>query len=351
MKFGRIIRGWYKKNKRDLPMRHTSDPYCIWIAEVIMQQTRINQGLPYYLNFIEAFPNVFSLASASENEVLNKWQGLGYYNRARNLQKAARYIVEQLGGEMPRDYEGLIGLKGVGKYTAAAIASFCYGEPVAAVDGNVSRVIARLFGVEEPINKSAGTKQIDALAGELLDRRDPGTHNQAMIDFGAMVCVPVSPLCRECPLSNHCVAYGSGRVDQFPVKIPKKKPVDRWIWFYIIICNGETLITRRGTDKIWKSLYQFPAEESEILLSETGMMDRVTSLFQPLSPPALSLKKISPEIKHQLTHRTIYARFIHMEAEKWPVTLPSGWIKISLGQLDDFPVPRLINRYMESFNF
>jgi len=351
MKLDEIIREWYKKNKRDLPIRQTFDPYRIWIAEVIMQQTRLNQGLPYYHRFIEAFPDVHSLATASEMEVLNLWQGLGYYSRARNLQVAARDIEERFEGHMPSDYEGLLSLKGVGKYTASAIASFCYGEPVAAVDGNVSRVIARLFGVEEPINSSAGARQIDLLAMELLDHKDPGTHNQAMIDFGAMMCVPVSPRCEECPLSVHCEAFGSRRVDQLPAKIPKKKPVDRWIWFYIIICKGEIVLTRRGTDEIWKSLYQFPAEESDTPLSETGMMDRVASLFLPPSPPAFSLKKISPEIKHQLTHLTLHARFIHLELERWPETLPGPWIKIFPDNMDDFPVPRLINRYMESFNF
>lgn len=332
-------------------MRLTKDPYKIWIAEVIMQQTRLNQGLPYYHRFIEAFPNVQMLASASEMEVLNLWQGLGYYSRARNLQEAARDIEERFGGRMPSDYESLLSLKGVGKYTAAAIASFCYGEPVAAVDGNVSRVIARLYGVEEAINSSAGARQIENLAAGLLDPEDPGTHNQAMIDMGAMICVPVSPRCGECPLSDFCEAFGSGRADRLPMKIPKKKPVDRWIWFYIIICKGEILLTQRGRDKIWKSLYQFPAEESATPLSETGMMDRAASLFLPASPPALSLKKISPEIKHQLTHLTLHARFIHLEVERWPKSLPEPWIKIFPGQMDDFPVPRLINRYMESFNF
>jgi A/G-specific adenine glycosylase len=358
MNLGGIIGDWYKKNKRDLPIRHTRDPYRIWIAEVIMQQTRLNQGLPYYQRFIETFPNVNSLASASEVEVLNLWQGLGYYSRARNLQEAARDIEERFGGHMPPDYEGLLSLKGVGKYTAAAIASFCYGEPVAAVDGNVSRVIARLFGVEDAINSSAGARQIDKLAQEILDPKDPGTHNQAMIDLGATLCVPVSPRCSECPLSGYCEAFGSRRVDRLPVKIPKKRPVDRWIWFYVIKSKGEIVLIRRGTDDIWKSLYQFPAEESDTPLLEKGMMDRAASLFAPSapaeippSPPAFSLKKISPEIKHQLTHLTLHARFIHLELESWPDTLPESWIKIFPDHIDDFPVPRLINRYMESFNF
>jgi A/G-specific adenine glycosylase len=196
MNFGLIIRGWYKKNKRELPMRLTRDPYKIWVSEIIMQQTRINQGIPYYLRFIEAFPTVADLAAASEDSVLKLWQGLGYYSRARNLQGSARYIMEQLGGEIPGDYKGLLQLKGVGKYTAAAIASICYDEPKAAVDGNVSRVVARLYGVEDAVNSTTGARQIEALAQEMLDPKDPGTHNQAMIDFGAMLCVPSSPRAR-----------------------------------------------------------------------------------------------------------------------------------------------------------
>jgi len=351
MKFGGIIRSWYKKNLRDLPMRRTRDPYKIWIAEVIMQQTRMNQGLPYYHRFISAFPDVATLASAKEDEVLKLWQGLGYYNRARNLQEAARDIEKRFGGHMPSDYEGLLSLKGVGKYTAAAIASFCYGEAVPAVDGNVARVLARLFGVEEAVNSPAGEKLILALAGEEMDSEDAGTHNQAMIEFGAMFCVPVSPDCELCPLGDHCEAYGSRQVDRFPVKLPKRKPVDRWMRFYIILHEGECILIRRGTGDIWKSLYQFPSVESDIVLSESGMMERWASLFAPAPPPAFSLKHTSEEIKHALTHRTLHARFVHVEIQEWPEVLPDGWKKISMDRLDDFPVPRLINRYMESFNF
>ncbi|MEN8202962.1 MAG: A/G-specific adenine glycosylase [Bacteroidota bacterium] len=373
MNFGGIIRLWYKKNLRDLPMRRTRDPYKIWIAEVIMQQTRINQGLPYYHAFLDAFPDVASLAAAGEDEVLKKWQGLGYYNRARNLQEAARDIEKRFGGHMPSDYEGLLSLKGVGKYTAAAIASFCYGEAVPAVDGNVARVISRLFGVEEAVNSSAGEKQIYALAQALMDETlgektnsttdsqlptDPrlgstpaGIFNQAMIEFGAMWCVPVSPDCGGCPLKEHCEAYGRGRVDQLPAKVPKKKPVDRWICFYIVIYKGEIILTRRGTDDIWKSLYQFPLSEWDVPPAESEMLELWPSLFAPALPPAFSLKGISPEIKHQLSHQTLHARFIHLELLEWPRELPEGWMKISMDRVDDYPVPRLINRYMESSNF
>ena len=209
-------------------MRQTRDPYRTWVAEVILQQTRMDQGLPYLERFLNAFPDVAALASAPEEKVLKLWQGLGYYSRARHLQASARQVVEQMNGLMPGDYQGLLALKGVGKYTAAAIASWCYGEARAAVDGNVSRVIARLYGIEEPVNAPAGAKQVNALAGDLLDRSDPGEHNQAMIDFGAILCTPLSPRCEECPLAAHCQAHLSGNIKKFPVKIRGKKPLSRW---------------------------------------------------------------------------------------------------------------------------
>lgn len=339
MKIGGIIREWYKKNRRELPWRSTRDPYRIWLSEVILQQTRVNQGLNYYIEFLNSFPDVHTLALAGEDEVLKKWQGLGYYSRARNLHQAARDVVAHFGGTLPRTYEGLLTLKGVGRYTAAAIASICFGEPRAVVDGNVSRVIARLFGVEEPVNTGAGARTIESLAMELLDRDDPGNHNQAMMEFGALQCVPVSPDCGNCPLLDHCEAAGSQRVAQLPVKIPRRRPVERWMYFYIIIYRGETILVKRGTGDIWKSLYHFPVVESDLPLDHEG-------LEEPIIVNA-GIRKISDPIRHQLTHRTIIARFIHVEPLEWPRPLPGGWIKISLEQLDDFPVPRLINRYLD----
>ena len=289
--------------------------------------------------------------------MLKLWQGLGYYSRARNLHQAARNVVEQRKGEMPRSYEDLLKMKGVGNYTASAIASICFKEPRAVVDGNVSRVIARVFGLNEPINSTSGNKMITALAHEMLDRDDPGTHNQAIMEFGALQCVPVSPQCDICPLMDHCEARATGRVEILPVKIPKRKPVERWMHFYILLCNGETIITRRENEGIWKSLYQFPLLESDTPLNDkeaigpalveliggTGSLSGGTGLF--------TIRKISDPIRHQLTHRTIHARFIHVNFQFWPQHLPAGWFKISLDQLDDFAVPRLINRYMEVAKF
>ena len=278
MKIGGIIRGWYKKNKRELPWRQTRDPYKIWLSEVILQQTRVNQGLNYYLDFIKKFPDVTALARADEDEVLKLWQGLGYYSRARNLHQAARDVVEQMKGVMPDTYEDLLKLKGVGSYTASAIASICFGEPRAVVDGNVSTGhCPACTGLDEPINSTRGVKLINALAHELLDRNDPGTHNQAMMEFGALQCVPVSPDCKKCPLMDHCEARAAHRVDQLPVKIPKRKPVELWMNFYILLCNGETIIAKRGTEGIWKSLYQFPMVESEAPLTDKAISMAVRS--------------------------------------------------------------------------
>jgi A/G-specific adenine glycosylase len=329
-------------------MRQTRDPYAIWVSEIIMQQTRMNQGLPYYLRFIEAFPTVADLAAAPEDSVLKLWQGLGYYSRARNLQASARYIMEHLGGEIPGDFEGLLQLKGVGRYTAAAIASICYDEPKAAVDGNVSRVVARLYGVEEAVNSTPGARQIEALAQEMLDRKDPGTHNQAMIDFGAMVCVPSSPNCPDCPCAGGCNAHLSGRVDLIPVKIPKQSPEKRWFYYYFIVCRGRTVITKRGEKDIWRSLYEFPVLESKTPLPEKELVSTrvpapVVSRLQQVS--------LSAPIIHPLTHRTIHAQFIHLEVSSLPENLPSGWMNISLEDLDQYPVPRLIHRYLESLKF
>jgi len=329
-------------------MRLTRDPYKIWISEIVMQQTRLDQGLPYYLRFIEAFPDVAALAAAPEDMVLKQWQGLGYYMRARNLQWSARYIVEHLGGELPGDFEGLMKLKGVGKYTAAAIASFCYDEPCAAVDGNVSRVIARLYGVEDAVDSTTGAKQIEALAQALLDRDDPGMHNQAMIDFGAMQCIPYAPRCKLCPLAKGCNAYLSGRVDLLPVKTPKQTPEKRWFYFYVIIYKGKLIITKRGEKDIWRSLYQFPVLESKTPLPEEELVS--TLLPAPLVSRPLKVSLSGP-VLHQLSHRTIHARFIQVEMSSLPTPLPPEWMLIPLQNLDKYPVPRLISRYLESVKF
>lgn len=364
MKNREIIREWYEKNRRDLPWRSASDPYRILLSEVILQQTRISQGINYYHRFLETFPDVKALAEAEEEQVLKVWQGLGYYSRARNLHQAAGQIVRQFGGKLPGNYNHLLGLKGVGPYTAAAIASICFGEPRAVVDGNVARVLSRLYGVEDAVNSTAGARSIARLADELLDRDDPGTHNQAIMEFGALQCIPSKPDCPACPLNASCIALHTGRVERLPVKNRGRKPVERWMYFYIIRCGREIILTRRGTDDIWGGLYQFPLVESGTELGDEEILRRLQTLLNgnhpgpvvpsgaaPVLPgpghPERTIEKISRTIRHQLTHRSLRARFIHVTIDRWPEPLPAEWTKISSGRLDDFPVPRLINRYME----
>ncbi len=348
-----IIHGWYEKNQRVLPMRQTRDPYRIWVAEVILQQTRINQGLPYLRDFLECFPDVASLAAAREDEVLRQWQGLGYYSRARNLHASARYVVEQLDGIMPGNYDELLKLKGVGKYTAAAIASWCFGEARAAVDGNVARVISRLFGIEDPVNSPRGEKQIFALASDLLDPSDPGMHNQAMIEFGALLCLPVSPGCNKCPLEEMCEARRQGLVDRIPQKVKNKKPVDRWFYYYMINSGGETILIQREEKDIWAGLFELPMFESSGPLKDEEILQRIPHLILQESdhvygPRDVGIGELSAPVRHQLSHQTINARFLQVETAHLPHPLPEKWQQVPLDQLDDFAMPRLIHRYLES---
>jgi len=362
-----IIRGWYKKNSRQLPWRQTRDPYSIWISEVILQQTRVDQGLDYYKRFIETFPDMGFLARAEEDQVLKIWQGLGYYSRARNLHHTAKYISEHRGGQFPDTYNELLKLRGVGPYTAAAIASICFGEARAVVDGNVARVIARLYGVEEPVNRPDGMKRISRLAQELMEEgteegadkhysslhepagsTSPGRHNQAMMEFGALQCVPVAPRCEECPLARLCNAYQTGRVEVLPLKVRGKRPVDRWFYFYIITSNGETILEKRDDTDIWGSLYQFPMVESNGPRSEEEAVEEIAPM---LKERKITLQHLSGPIRHQLTHRTIHARFIHMEVSSLQPGLQPGWIVVPRDQIERYPVPRLIHRYLESVKF
>ena len=358
-----IIRAWYEKNNRELPWRRTRDPYSIWISEVILQQTRVDQGLDYYRKFIETFPDVGSLALAEEDQVMKIWQGLGYYSRARNLHRAARFISEHLGGQFPGSYNELLKLRGVGPYTAAAIASICFGEARAVVDGNVARVIARLYGVEEAVNRPEGIRQVGRLAQELLEEKtqapypavhepavlnDPGLHNQAMMEFGALQCTPRSPLCETCPLALMCNANLTGRVEELPLKVRGKKPVDRWFYFYIITANGETVLEKRDDTDIWGSLYQFPMLESKGPRSEAEAVEEISHV---LKERKMTLQHFSGPVRHQLTHRTIHARFIHMKVSSLLPELPRGWIVVPRDQIDRYPVPRLIHRYLESVKF
>lgn len=324
--FSETILRWYEENARDLPWRRTRDPYAIWLSEIILQQTRIAQGKAYWERFMERFPTVEQLALAPEDEVMRLWQGLGYYSRARNLHTAAKQIVSM--GGFPRTTEGIRSLKGVGDYTAAAIASIAFDLPEAVVDGNVYRVLARHFGIATPVGSTAGKKEFAALAQKLLPEERAAAYNQGMMDFGALQCTPVSPSCLTCPLQSTCSAFREGRVDLLPVKAEAKKPVVRHLTWMYLRCNGETAIRRRAPGDIWQGLWEPYSLENQA----------------PDLPGALLLK---PKVKHQLTHRIILADFYFLETKEKP-SLPEGYRWIPESELDRYGKPRLFEMLLDA---
>lgn len=339
-----LLIDWYQVHKRDLPWRDIQDPYRIWVSEIILQQTRVNQGLDYYFRFIERFPNVQSLAEASEEEVLKYWQGLGYYSRARNLHKAAKIIVSQYQAIFPDTYQTIISLPGIGVYTAAAICSFAFNLPFAVVDGNVYRVLSRLFDIHTPIDSTEGVKLFKVLAQELLDDRRAGTHNQAIMEFGALQCVPNNPDCTVCPLSHLCIAYANNTVSSLPVKQQKIQVKNRY-FNYLLFAQGTTTWLQQRTDKdIWKKLYEFPLIESEQLLNKQDLLAH--PYFKELighNKLAFEVISIGKSHKHVLTHQRIFAQLIHIvikgdaKGKKW-----GQFVKISLDELGDYPISRLM---------
>lgn len=346
MEFHNTLINWYLMNKRDLPWRKTNDPYRIWLSEIMLQQTRIEQGLPYYLKFAAAFPTVFDLANAPQDEVLKLWQGLGYYSRARNLHETAQYVANQLNGDFPQSYAGLLKLKGVGEYTASAIASMCYEEPTAVVDGNVYRVLARYFNVDTPINSTAGIKEFKELARELLDSKDPGTYNQAVMEFGALHCKPKLPLCNTCPLANSCLALKLGKVGELPVKLKKNKVRNRFFNYLVFLSEeNKTLLEQRSGKGIWEGLYQFPLIETISPVLEAALLKDESFLnLTGGGEQLISLYNESP-IVHKLSHQHIYTRFWIIERKELPREA------ISVEKLENYPVPVLIANFIKEYEF
>lgn len=335
---------WYDKHGRRLPWRLTRDAYHIWLSEVILQQTRVQQGLDYYLRFTERFPRIELLAEASEDEVLKLWQGLGYYSRARNLHAAAQQVVEAYGGRFPDTFEELRKLRGVGDYTAAAIASMAFDRPTAVVDGNVYRVLGRLFDLEVAIDSGEGRRTYAALAAELLDTKDPATYNQAIMDFGAMVCTPQSPDCATCPLQGQCQALAAGTVAQRPVKQGRTKLRDRYFHFLHLQANGHTLLHRREAGDIWQGLYEFPLVE----LTEAGdfaALSRSERFTEWLGGRTFRLCESLPMPLHQLSHQRLHATFHRIEIEPLPPI--EGMLPIREEELGNYAVSRLMQRYLE----
>ena len=329
--FTTTLLDWFALNGRDLPWRHTTDPYAIWLSEIILQQTRIQQGMDYWLRFMQRWPKVEDLAKATEDEVLRMWQGLGYYSRARNLHTAAQQIVAQ--GGFPTTLEGIKQLKGVGDYTAAAIGSIAFGLPTAVVDGNVYRVLARHYGIDTPINTTQGKKVFTELAQSLLPTDQPAAFNQAMMDFGAIQCTPTSPKCVVCPLQESCEALRTGRIGELPVKEKKLKVQTVRLTYIYIRCNGKTAIRKRPAGGIWQGLWE-PYNYNE----ELGMRNEELGMGD--------CTLVCKDVKHVLTHRILLADLYLLETDVFP-TLPNEYIWVIENDLEQYAVPRLIEILLE----
>ena len=343
-----ILLKWYDIHKRDLPWRKSREPYYIWVSEIILQQTRVLQGMDYYNRFIETFPDIFSLAGAPVEKVLKVWEGLGYYSRARNMHETAQKVVEIFGGKFPHQYDELLKLKGIGPYTAAAIASIAYQQPVPLVDGNVYRVFSRLFGIDIPSDTAKGKKKMIHIATTLLPAGRPGDFNQAVMEFGALQCVPGKPDCSRCPLRKMCLAKKQDRVEELPVKDKETKIITRYIHYLVWISNGEIILKQRKEKDIWYKLYDFPE-----IPDKKGIEPR--KLFRGfLGKHGISYDQhakmfISEPVLHQLTHRHIIARFYHVYNKKWHIDMDEGNFRVPLDHMKNYAFPRLITAYMEKF--
>ena len=342
------LHGWYALNHRELPWRGITDAYRIWISEIILQQTRVVQGYEYYNRFVSRFPNVRALAAADDDEVMKLWQGLGYYSRARNLLAAARQVVERFGGEFPTTYEGIRSLPGIGDYTAAAIASFAYGLPHAVVDGNVYRVLSRLYGIDTPVDTTEGKKVFAALADELLDRCDPGGYNQALMEFGALYCVPRSPQCGGCVFADRCLAFATGRVESLPVKQGRTVVKPRYFNYFYVRHGADTWVRRREGRDIWRNLYELPLIETdeEQSLDTLQQSESWASLFAEAGQVSVSAQVYT--CKHVLSHRVIHARFYVVETENSPSM--KGYTRIDSGQIGHYAVSRLTEGFLEQLS-
>ena len=346
MSFSQEIIRWYSINKRPLPWRETKDPYKIWLSEIILQQTRVVQGTPYYLKFIDHFPTVFELAHAEEEKVLKLWQGLGYYSRARNLYATAKTVANDYKGVFPKDYKTLKTLKGVGDYTASAIASICYDTPEAVLDGNVFRVLARYLGVEQPINTPQGVKLFKQLALDYCDLKEPSNYNQGIMEFGALQCVSQRPNCASCPLQESCVAFQTNKVSLLPIKIPKAKPLKIHHHYLVPIdAYGNTVFEKREGKGIWEGLYEFPLVVAEDELDITVLLASAKGLSIETSPKAVPNYFLFNEkpIVHKLTHRHIYAHFWVLEIEF------TAKNKISFSEIEKWPTAVLISDFINAF--
>lgn len=348
-RFSEQLLNWNKeKNDRKMPWKGEKDPYKIWLSEIILQQTRVEQGLRYYNNFISTFPTIQQLAKAPDDKVFKLWEGLGYYSRCRNLLATARHISTEKKGKFPDTYEEINSLKGIGPYTAAAISSFAFNLPHAVVDGNVFRVLARIFGIDKPIDSTEGKKYFTSLANELLDKKQPGLYNQAIMDFGAVICKPMSPLCSSCPFQKTCYAFQHNKINELPVKEKKTKTRNRWFYYFVIEYKDQTVIRQRTEKDIWQQLFEFPmietAEEKEIKkiiaqAEKEGMIKK----------GGYEVIGFSPVFRQQLSHQFIAARFIQIKLNAKPVAndVMSNWQWIKAKSIPDYAFPQIVNQYLK----
>lgn len=353
MKFSTKLMKWYMENSRDLPWRKTKDPYLIWIAEIILQQTRVNQGLNYFNRFVKKFPTVNELAGANEESVLLEWQGLGYYSRARNLLHSAKVIVNKYEGSFPDTYEDIITLKGIGDYTASAILSFAFNKPYPVVDGNVLRVLSRIYGITLPVNSSLGKSRIKEIAESLMPDENHELFNQAIMEFGALHCKPASPNCETCPFTNACFAYQHSMVEQLPVTEKTVKQKIRYFNYLVVVFyknnNKQILFSKRNSNDIWKNMYDFPLIESDKPLSDNQIVSSELwlKLFQKIHP---TLKKRTKLYKHILSHQILLSQFnIIAVQDQASLINTEGYLPVNIKEIKKYPVPRLIDLFLEEF--
>ena len=336
---------WFEQNKRDLPWRNTRDPYIIWLSEIILQQTRVEQGMPYFYRFLKNYPTVADFAAATEDEILKLWQGLGYYSRGRNMHHTAQIIVKEYGGHFPTSYEILLKLKGIGEYTAAAIASFSADEPKAVVDGNVFRWLSRYFGIDTPINSTRGKIIFTEVANKILDQAQPGTYNQAMMEFGSLQCKPQNPDCKSCPLQVDCYANRLGMTALFPVKLKTKKVRERYFNFILAQKEDSILMNKRGQNDIWRNLYELPLfETAEPIIAEELIQ---TDSFKQFFGEDVRICSVSDTIKHLLSHQKIFAQFIEIENFSEQYHNKLNWFYVSDDDLIKLAQPKLIFEFLQ----
>ena len=344
MDFSNSLLSWYLQNKRDLPWRDTVNPYPIWLSEIMLQQTKVAQGLPYFLTFIKEFPTVLHLAQADEEQVLKLWQGLGYYSRARNMHKTAQIIAFELNGNFPNNYKDLLKLKGIGEYTAAAIASFAFNEVVPVVDGNVFRVLSRYLDIETDIASALAKKEFSALAKELMPENNPALFNQAIMEFGALQCVPKNPDCNNCIFNNSCAALQKKKVGELPVKLKKTKVTNRYFNYIVFLDNSNNTIINKRTEKgIWHNLYEFPVIEAEEELDFESISRAISEKYINFSIDSISVYN-SEQIIHKLSHQKLHINFYRASVTD---EIRDG---ISLDVLKNFPFPVVIYNFIEKYS-